>query len=210
MPFRTLKEKFNRWDWIDYEWVRPRNDSRSESRQIQVQSLRVFKKIKSAERAQFLNPIVVGSVNLAAAKGQTLALIRPRESQFFFERKSREKIEKERRAYQFAANQYLLLDKSLNALEPCPFEFRFSYQTDDGKKHRATCEDWETAAMFYRLRSSLGEDGALQSMSVTFNEQYPANGMAFAMGTHSRHPRTWLLVGVLRLDETRQFALGGM
>ena len=47
----------------------------------------------------------------------------------------------------------------------------------------------------------------LDSMSVVFNERYPAAGMAFAMGTHSRHPDQWLLVGVLRLDATPQFSL---
>jgi hypothetical protein len=69
------------------------------------------------------------------------------------------------------------------------------------------CEDWQTAAMFHRWERLMGTEAALDRMSVTFNERYPAAGMAFAMGTHSRHPDQWLLVGVLRLDRVSQFAL---
>ena len=70
-----------------------------------------------------------------------------------------------------------------------------------------TCEDWETAATFYKWERSLGATAALDQMGVVFNEEYPAKGMAFAMGTHSRHPDQWLLVGVLRLDPVPQEGL---
>ncbi len=97
------------------------------------------------------------------------------------------------------------LDEELAALDPCPFAFKFDYETADGKRHSATCEDWETSAMFYNFRRRLGTDGALAAMSRTFNEEYPRKGMAFAMGTHSRRP-VWLLVGVIRLDWVSQLA----
>jgi hypothetical protein len=70
-----------------------------------------------------------------------------------------------------------------------------------------TCEDWETAATFYKWERLLGVKAALDRMDTVFNEEYPVAGMAFAMGTHSRHPDQWLLVGVLRLDALHQAAL---
>ena len=48
---------------------------------------------------------------------------------------------------------------------------------------------------------------ALKLMDETFNLEYPKNGMVFAMGTHSRYPSKWLLVGVIRLDEEDQIPL---
>lgn len=54
---------------------------------------------------------------------------------------------------------------------------------------------------------ALGVEAALKSMAQTFNEEYPARGMTFAMGTHSLYPKVWLLVGVLRLDPVRQPSL---
>ena len=99
------------------------------------------------------------------------------------------------------------LDAELAALEPCPYAFKFDYQTEDGVSHEMACEDWETAAMFNKWQRTEGTKTALDQMSVVFNEKYPAAGMAFAIGTHSRHPDQWLLIGVLRLDPVIQLAL---
>jgi hypothetical protein len=33
-----------------------------------------------------------------------------------------------------------------------------------------------------------------------YNEEYPDKGMALALGTMAKRPKTWLLLGVLRLD----------
>ena len=54
----------------------------------------------------------------------------------------------------------------------------------------------------------MGPEAALKEMAQVFNEQYPEKGMAFAMGTHSRRPEQWLLVGVIRLDPVAQMSLG--
>ncbi len=62
--------------------------------------------------------------------------------------------------------------------------------------------------MFRRFAREYGEERALALMKKTFEQEYPAKGMAFAMGTHSKYPDVWLLVGVLRLDEVRQLTMG--
>ena len=62
--------------------------------------------------------------------------------------------------------------------------------------------------MFYNLKTKLGSaDAALARMNQVFNVDYPRNGFVFALGTHSRRPDQWLLVGVIRLDEVKQMAL---
>lgn len=157
------------------------------------------------ERAKFLNPLIVGSTHEAANNGATLALIRPRETQFKYKKKSPEVIDKERRGYVAAANQLSFLTQQQNPLEPCPYEFRFKYATDDGH-HDNACGDWETAAMFYKFKNKYGEENALKLMGETFNDEYPAKGMVFALGTDSRYPSSWLLVGVIRLDEVDQLS----
>ena len=58
--------------------------------------------------------------------------------------------------------------------------------------------------MFFNLQHSFGESGALQRMNTVFNDEYPRNGMMFALGTHSRFPESWLLVGVIRADKIEQ------
>lgn len=155
------------------------------------------------ERAPFLAPIIVGSAAEAAQHGKTLALVRPRDVKFSWAKKSPDVIEAERRAYAAAANQASFFDDDLKALNPCPYAFQFRYLTEDGP-HENTCEDWETTAMFYNFSHRYGEEEALKLMSKTFAEEYPKKGVAFALGTHSRFPKVWLLVGVIRLDEVDQ------
>jgi hypothetical protein len=206
--FRRLSDKqFKRWQWIDYDWVLPRDDRRPESRRVQEEMIIPGNQLARAERARFLEPLIVGSTDEAKAKGQTLALLRPRSPRFHWKRKTATEIAHERAAYKAAASQLSFMDKELEALEPCPYAFKFDYETADGVKHRATCDDWETSAMFYRFEKEFGVAGALTRMERTFNEEYPKKGMAFALGTHSRRPDQWLLVGVLRLDPISQLSL---
>jgi hypothetical protein len=206
--FRTLQNKFARWDWIEYDWIAPKGDDRrSESRRVQEDTIVVQSKMPERERASFLNPLVVPSTRAAAAQGKSLAIVRPRKSRFRWERKSENDLASERAAYKVAASQLSFLDQELAVLRPCPFAFKFDYETEDGVSHKATCDDWETAAMFYNFQKRKGAEGALQEMNRIFNQVYPSKGMVFAMGTHSRFPDVWLLVGVIRLDRVSQLSL---
>jgi len=159
------------------------------------------------ERANFLNRFLVPSTKAAAEQGMSLAIVRPQQSKFYWKRKKVEDVERGRKAYQGASKQLSLLDKELAALKPCPYEFKFKYRTDDGVLHDATCDDWETTAMFYSFEHRYGTESALREMDHVFNDVYPSKGMAFAMGTHSRFPNIWLLIGVIRLNRVTQLSL---
>lgn len=160
------------------------------------------------ERAGFLDGVIVPSTEVAAERGRTLALIRPSNVRFRYEKKHPQQIEKERQADASVARQGTFFDQELIALEPCPYAFRFDYETEDGKAHRNVCDDWEAAAMFYNFTKRYGDARALSMMHKAFNDDYPRKGMAFALGTHSRYPTTWLLVGVIRVDRVAQLGLG--
>ena len=206
--FRQLQNSFARWDWIEYDWIKPKgNDSRKESRRVQENSIKVCGQMRERERAAFLNPLLCSSTKDAAARGMSLALIRPKASRFHWKERTPSELNREREAYKAAARQLSLLDKELAALTPCPYAFKFDYQSEDGQLHKATCDDWETTAMFYSFQKRYGTDRALTEMDHVFNHTYPNKGMAFAMGTHSLFPDVWLLVGVIRLDLVKQLSL---
>lgn len=206
--FRHLQSKFARWHWIEYDWVQPGGDDRRfESRRVQEETLKVVGTLAESARSNFLEKVIVPSTTAAAALGQSLALIRPDRTHFYWTIKSEYEVSAERALYQRASSQLTLFDKEIAALEPCPFLFKFDYKTEDGKLHEATCGDWETSATFYRFQKRRGTTGALEKMNEIFNELYPARGMVFAMGTHSRYPGTWLLIGIIRLNSSRQLSL---
>ena len=82
------------------------------------------------------------------------------------------------------------------------------FEDDDGA-HDYQNGDWETHVMFWRWQKIHGEAEALRLMAKTYNEDYPAKGMVFALGNMAKRPQTWQLLGVLRLDELRQSDLFG-
>lgn len=197
---------FSRWDWVRFEYRSPRSDRRAESCAIQENSIQIDGKMPRAQRASFLNPIIIGSGKEAAEKGMSLALIRPRKTRFIYKRKKPEDIAEERDAFRRAANQTSLLDKELEQLEPSPYDFRFEFEDENGP-HNYQNGDWEAHAMFFNERKRANEASALQWMDHTFNEVYPKAGMAFAIGNQAKRPQTWQLLGVLRLDIVTQAEL---
>lgn len=202
--FRHLKEnRFSRWQWVRYRWREPTSDRRFESRHIFEDTLLAGSTMPLGDRAPFLEPLMVGSVKEAKGRGDSFALVRPAESRFRFKAKSPQKIEAERTEYQAAVQQQSFLDDELAAIEPSPFEFRFSYRDDDGWHHHL-CGDWETTAAFWKLRLSHGEEQALKHLDKMYNDEYPRKGMALALGNMARRPQTWLLLGVIRLDVSAQ------
>ena len=161
----------------------------------------------SKNRASFLAPIVLRSTAEAAAKGMSLTLVRPAKSFFSAKAKTDSQMQVERQAYEAAAKQKSFFDPDIKALMPCPYAFHFDWVDEENNPHRSTCDDWETAATFYRREKAMGAEAALKEMARIFNEEDPQKGMVFAMGTHSRRPEQWLLVGVLRLDSAMQTSL---
>ncbi len=209
IAFRQLgDDKFYRWDWVEYDYRFPgKTDLRAESRRVQEGTLKTIGRMKKAERAGFLSPLIVGSTDAAKLKNQTLALIRPINPKFSWKKKSPDIISREADAYKRAADQLSFFSESQEALVPTPYEFRYDYETPDGRKRTSTCGDWEVSATFFKWKKKYGEDKALEFMAKTYGDDYPKRGVVFAMGTHSRYPDTWLLVGVIRLDEAKQIQM---
>jgi hypothetical protein len=200
--YRRLQSGFRRWDWIQYSWRKPTNDPRKESRRVQEDSIRVLGTMPRTQRNFLLGRILLPTMKAAEAREQTLALVRPEIPEFFVKRKPDAQIENERAAFQRAASQGSLFDADLKALEPVPYIFGYRYRLEDGE-HIHTCEDWETSATFWRHSKTDGDEAARVAVERIFGRDYPAKGMLFAMGTHSRR-RQWLLVGVIRSEAADQ------
>lgn len=89
-------------------------------------------------------------------------------------------------------------------------QFRLDWVDGAGKARSHECDDWETSAAFNRFENRFGEEGAIRELRYKYEEQYLASGLVLGFSTHKRrnveHGTTnqWLLVGMIRLDETRQ------
>lgn len=203
--FRHLKgdSSFSRWQWVSFNYRLPTSDRRTESCHVHEESIRIEGALPNQERPRFLVPIIRGSAEDAACRGESLALIRPRKTKFTYKRKSQIAIDGEREIFRRAARQTSILDKELAELDPSPFEFRFKF-TDDSGEHDYQSGDWEAHAMFWNARRRTSETEALKWMDSVFNEEYPKKGMVFAIGNQAKRPQTWQLLGVVRLDDPQQ------
>ncbi|NQY12890.1 MAG: hypothetical protein HRT81_03390 [Henriciella sp.] len=206
VPYRVLadSQRFKRWDWIEYEYTDPGHDDRQESQKVVPESIKVVDSLGSSKRARALSTFIRTSTLEAEQRGESLTLLRPSDVSFSWREKSDSELTEEKRKHDELARQASFFDEAVSTLTPCPYEFKFAWTDELGNKHRNTSDDWETSAAFFNRRRSLGTElEALNSLKTTYEEEYPSKGMAFAMGTHSRFKATWLLVGVIRLDEIR-------
>tara|TARA_R110000787_G_scaffold38793_2_gene97504 strand:- start:111 stop:728 length:618 start_codon:yes stop_codon:yes gene_type:complete len=197
---------FKRWDWVNFRYTKPTRDTRPESCRVHEESIVVDGKLPRSDQADFLNPLVLPSINVAIEKKQSLALIRPKNTRFTFKKKTPNAITAEREAFERAARQTSLFDRELATLTPTPYEFRFKFEDDS--RHDFQNGDWEAHAMFYNgIKRGDSEQKVLDWMGHIFNEVYPQQGMLFALGNQAKRPQVWQLLGVLRVDDSAQGSL---
>ena len=214
VPFRILKEdqKFGRWQWVSYDFIQPKDDQRIESQKVLSPSLVAKGQMKRAERADFLAPLVRSSLDEANAYRDSLALVRPRSIQLEAIAKSASDLVEETNKHKQLANQLSLLeeDENVEPLSPCRMQFVLRWTDLAGKRHRQECDDWETVTAFDRFDRKYGEELALKYLKEKYEEQYFEAGLVLGFSTHSRRnveygtQNQWLLVGLIRLDETNQ------
>ncbi|MEG9883726.1 MAG: hypothetical protein V6Z86_03735 [Hyphomicrobiales bacterium] len=78
ISFRTLDDgqKFGRWDRIQFRWRLPNDDSRSESRRVDQDTLQIVGELKKSERERFLSSSIVTSLDAERNAGRSLAILK--------------------------------------------------------------------------------------------------------------------------------------
>ncbi|MCK1449616.1 hypothetical protein IVB36_01470 [Bradyrhizobium sp. 35] len=208
IAFRTLQDaqQFRRWDVVRYTAQRPRDDRRVESRRLDHQSLTIGGSLPQRERYGLVAPMVVESLEDERAQGRSLAFIRPKITRFTVEKKPDAELEDERQKYQLAAKQTDLFLGPIIPYAPCPYRFKYDYETKDGKR-TGTCQDWETEATFFNWQKQYSEEETIKKMKARWGEEMPSKGLLFAMGTHSQYPDTWLINGLVQMSDFGQLLL---
>lgn len=78
---------------------------------------------------------------------------------------------------------------------------------------RHECDDWESYAAYNKFEAMYGSQEAIKNIKQKFEVEYFAAGLVLAFSTHKRrnlefsNKNQWLLVGIIRLDESRQSTL---
>ncbi|KJZ20914.1 hypothetical protein TW80_01480 [Loktanella sp. S4079] len=207
--FRQLsgEKAFSRWDIVQCQHSAPTTDSRKESCRVHEETIEIVGKVKrDVEKSSIVDKSIVSSEKEAISNGASLAVIRPTNVDLKWIRRSSDELDIARQSYIQQAAQLSLLDKELEAYQPCPFEFKMHYQDGSGP-HKKTCADWETAATFYKLSREMEEHAVLEHLRNTYCEQYVKKGLVFALGNMQKRPQTWQLLGIFPVEATKQGSL---
>ncbi len=208
--FRQLGEGqvFKRWNVVEFEYSKPTSDNRIESCRVHEESIAVAEYIGNSEkRSNLVNPAIIASEEEAISLGRSLTAIRPTDVDFSWKRRTVDEIDKLRDEYERQARQYLMFDKELDVLEPCPFKFTMHFKDGDGKQRNKTCADWETSAAFFNLSQTYAENEVLQHLKNTYCDDYVKRGLVLALGNLAKRPQTWQLLGIFPVSPTNQTAL---
>lgn len=210
VAFRVLddEKQFRRWDRVSYRFTQPSDDRRRESQKVDPQSIAVTGKLSPNERSRVARLLTRDCQKHAESLGESLTLVRPDNVSFVWKRKSDAAIEREQQKHTALTAQLSAFERQVQPLVPCPYTFRFSWTDGAGVARRHTCDDWETSTAFFRRREALGSEAeALMSLRRTYEDDYVRRGVRFALGTHKRRQEQWLLVGVIRVDDSPQTEL---
>jgi hypothetical protein len=205
--FRSLDElaRFKKWQFIEGTWGFPHNDPRPESRRIRQSTIRAGEYLPAgrgwAKRREWLDPLVDQSLEALkhARPRRTIGVVRPRRVKRLVIRKAQGWDAKAR-----ANAEQLSLDLTGSAtpppaLEIIPFDFLYEFECDDDRcqGHRMEIFDWEAGQAYRRFRRLYGRAGWRDAFRQKWEIELPASDLHLVVGTHSRHPSTWMIVGVL-------------
>jgi len=201
--FRHLhgEQSFKRWDIVEYSYRAPTSDRRQESRHVFEDTIKVVGRVtKSSEKSSLLSAAITKSEKEAAKRGQSLALIEPKNIHFKVKRLSIDEIARVKQSFKNVSRQFSLFDEELAEFNPSPYEFKMSF-VDGSGKHEKKCGDWEVHAMFLNFSKKYGEKEALERMEHIFCVEYPKKGVMFALGNMQKRPNIWQLLGIIRAEK---------
>ena len=204
--FRHLpkERQFDRFDLIEMDAERPRDDHRPESRHVVEDSIRIVsagKDLSDAAKVQLWKPFIASNLKALheenKATGRSFGIVRPDAgSMKFFTKPIAQTNAQDQALNASLFQQNALFEDPLKPLQKaeCAFGYRF---TSGGHEHNHLIHDWEVQAAFFAYRRKYG-DQALAKLQQEYGQNIPTRHPHFIMGTMKAHPQTFIIIGVLR------------
>lgn len=209
VPYRLLEgeKQFKKYSIIEVETFKQERDHRPESYRINTDSIKIIKEIKSTsagweERKSFILPTVSKSFceiyNLIKTEKKSLAVFKPINIDFTFEKAKKVILEKRYSSY----SQMSLLNKQLKAIEQIPYNFRYSFFCANERNcpgHSLLIIDWEINQAFRNWKKIYDNESVLLdkikekwlgSLCSTKRDSY------FYVGNVKRFTSTFMILGV--------------
>ena len=217
VPFRLINDdrQFKKWQIIECEVAKARDDRRKESHHIQVDSIQMLGPPVSTRdgwlsRLTWLNahPIHSDFASVEAARqtnGDSLAFLRPEEMVGLEITPATEPdwTDDERSKLLQHQRQGGLFDpadaRQIKMLRKLPYDFHYRYRCRSGAsvvEYRHKIVDWEAGALYWNCRRKYGA-GWEEKFREKMERMLPAADLIFLMGTIHRFPDQWLIVSLI-------------
>lgn len=210
VPYRRMPpdKRFKKYQWVDLDLQKARNDARPESYHLRIESITLGKIVEAddhewAARRDILRPLIRPSLCAIQKERDenlqpTLGLFRPGAIKRL--------IISPTAADWSAGQQAILKQQSLfgddNApkedLEKIPFDFRYEFTCDDPKctGHKLSCTDWEMGQSYRAWREQYGDAWESKFRERYEREMIEKNDTHFYVGTVHQYPQSWIIVGL--------------
>jgi hypothetical protein len=206
MPYRLLDDesKFKKYQWIEVNVSKAKNDSRPESYNPQVDNIQIGKTLSSERdwwaRWDVMRPLLNSSLcelqdDCQCNGHPSLGFIKPKIERLLIEPSETQWTSKQ----QDALRQTSLFHKAPETeLEKIPFDFKYEFRC--GKVfctgHRMTCTDWEMGQSYRSWRRQYRDN-----WEQVFRQRYETEMIEkfdthFFVGNLHQYPNAWIVVGL--------------
>jgi hypothetical protein len=207
VPYRDLPhyQQFQKYETVELEATKARNDSRPESYTPNVDTLRVVGKALpggTGDRRReivlpLLRPSMCAILREHKEEGTSLAIFPPAELLDFWAESNRKGWSEAQRMH---AAQTSMLVPSKTGLEEIPYRFYFRYRCEEAActTHAQSIIDWELGALYRRLRDQHSADVVQEKIREKYADKMWAERFDtfLYVGNQYRYPKSFLLLGV--------------
>ena len=198
-------EQFDRFDLVEMT-ITKASDPRPESYRVDegsIHRLERGKQLADAAKVRLWTPFIAPSLKDLMAENadndRSLGIIKPDPGSLKFVIKEAAQSEQDdQEVAEMVFEQASLLEDPLKPLEKPKYSFSYHY-TCAGHPHKHQIHDWEVQAAFnhYKRRYKT-EEKALEMLQQEYGQNIPQHNLHFIMGTMASHPRTFIVIGLLR------------
>lgn len=198
-------EQFDRFDLVEMT-ITKATDPRPESYRVDEGSIHLLecgKRLSNTNKLRLWTPFIAPSLKALMAENadsnRSLGIIKPDPGSLRFVIKEATQSEQnDQQVAKMLFEQASLLEDPLKPLKQPKYSFSYHYTcADHPYKHQI--HDWEVQAAFnHYMRRYKTEEKALEMMRQEYGQNIPQRNLHFIMGTMAAHPRTFIVIGLLR------------
>lgn len=207
------EDQFDRYDLVEMTMTKASSDARPESYRVDEGSIHVVQREGISDEAKvklwlpFIAPSIGVLIEESKARGRSLGIIKPQpESLRFLIKEAKDSSLDDQEVASLVFNQASLLEDPLKPLEKPRYGFYYQFNCADPSRctctnnpHTHQIHDWEVQATYihYKRRYKTEEE-TLAKMIQAYQDSIPTRNLHFIMGTMAAHPRTFIVIGLLR------------